>query len=501
MEAKTVAEVMLKGWIKRYGCPLELHSDQGRQYESQLFQSICKFLEIDKTRTTPGHPRSDGLVERSNRTIKDMISKYVRTDQRDWDRWIDFVAMAYNSTPHQSTEISPFRMIFGEEMRMPLDVILAEELCENDSELVSEHDHVMKLQDKLKTIHEIARVSLGTAAKRQKRQYDKNVKRMDYSEGDLVRRYQPRTAKGVKKKLSRFWTGPWVIVEKLSNVLYKIKHSPNSTPVIIHADNLKLYKGEKVPKWFKPQKTIVQAEMPNLQAFEDMRQNNMEREKDAENEIISDTTQHLNDTDTSEQSFTPPVITPNNFPESSNEAPPVTPSGTPPVIYRTRTSSSSRKKELLVKIPEYSDISDDEIEWDDNNNITSDYNFPDRNANGDATTYEADNYVTLEKENFNLDGFCVVDDDFLDITEEEFTDMKSNLVVEEDVKTVTLTLIKTEQKFLDGSVKVKKETCIGYTENVDKNKLNVPDIVTEVTNLINDVVDSNNNVPEMFYNL
>ncbi|VDI25057.1 Hypothetical predicted protein [Mytilus galloprovincialis] len=172
MEAKTVAEVMLKGWIKIYGCPLELHSDQGRQYESQLFQSICKFLEIDKTRTTPGHPRSDGLVERSNRTIKDMISKYVRTDQRDWDRWIDFVAMAYNSTPHQSTEISPFRMIFGEEMRMPLDVILAEELCENGSELVSEHDHVMKLQDKLKTIHEIARVSLGTAAKRQKRQYD-----------------------------------------------------------------------------------------------------------------------------------------------------------------------------------------------------------------------------------------------------------------------------------------------------------------------------------------
>ncbi|CAG2185616.1 unnamed protein product [Mytilus edulis] len=156
---------------------------------------------------------------------------------------------------------------------------------------------------------------------------------MDYSEGDLVRRYQPRTAKGVKKKLSRFWTGPWVIYEKLSNVLYKIKHSTNSTPVMIHADNLKLYKGEKVPKWFKPpQKTIVQAEVLNLQAFEDMRQNNMEREKDAKNEIISDTTQHLNDTDTWEQSFTPPVIILHNFPESSNEAPPGTPSGIPPVI-------------------------------------------------------------------------------------------------------------------------------------------------------------------------
>ncbi|CAC5363767.1 unnamed protein product [Mytilus coruscus] len=83
MEATTVAEVMFKGWIKRYGSPLELHSDQGRRNKSQLFQSICKLLEIDKTRTTPGHPRSDRLVERSNRTIKNMISKYVRTDQRD----------------------------------------------------------------------------------------------------------------------------------------------------------------------------------------------------------------------------------------------------------------------------------------------------------------------------------------------------------------------------------------------------------------------------------
>lgn len=47
---KTVAEVMLKGWVQRYGCPLELNSDQGRKYERQLFQSICKFIEIDKER-------------------------------------------------------------------------------------------------------------------------------------------------------------------------------------------------------------------------------------------------------------------------------------------------------------------------------------------------------------------------------------------------------------------------------------------------------------------
>ncbi|CAC5404503.1 unnamed protein product [Mytilus coruscus] len=162
-----------------------------------------------------------------------------------------------------------------------------------------------------------------------------------------------------------------------------------------------------------------------------------------------------------------------------------------------RKEVPSSKKEY-VKLPEYSDISEDEIVWDINNNI-SEGNFPDRNGDATLTTKNEDDHVTIEKD--NLEDFCVGNGDFLDITDAEFTDIKSNLVVEEDIKTVTLTLIKTEQKFLDGSVKVKKETCIGYTENVDKSRLNVLDIVTEITHSINDVVDSNNNVPDMFYNL
>lgn len=77
LEAETVAEVNFKGWIKRYGCPVEIHSDQGRQFESHLFQGSCRIFQINKTRTTPYHPRSDGMVKRLNRTIKEMLSKYI----------------------------------------------------------------------------------------------------------------------------------------------------------------------------------------------------------------------------------------------------------------------------------------------------------------------------------------------------------------------------------------------------------------------------------------
>ena len=47
------------------------------------------------------------------------------------------------------------------------------------------------------------------------------------------------------KKLARNWTGPWIIVERLSGVLYKIKHSQNSKEVVIHADNIKRFNVRK----------------------------------------------------------------------------------------------------------------------------------------------------------------------------------------------------------------------------------------------------------------
>ncbi|CAC5370884.1 unnamed protein product [Mytilus coruscus] len=82
MRATTVADIIVRAWVKRYGCPTELHSDQDRQYESLIFKELCQLLEIHKTRTTSLHPRSDGMVERMNRTVNDMLSKYIKTHQR-----------------------------------------------------------------------------------------------------------------------------------------------------------------------------------------------------------------------------------------------------------------------------------------------------------------------------------------------------------------------------------------------------------------------------------
>lgn len=99
IEADTIADVIFKGWIKRYGCPGEIHTGQGSQFESRLFREMCKVLQINKTRTTAYHPQSDGMVERLKRTIKDMLSKYLTVHQTDCDRYVDGLVLDYNTTP------------------------------------------------------------------------------------------------------------------------------------------------------------------------------------------------------------------------------------------------------------------------------------------------------------------------------------------------------------------------------------------------------------------
>ncbi|KAL9957276.1 hypothetical protein ACROYT_G038892 [Oculina patagonica] len=217
-EATTVAEKLVDEFICRFGVPRQLHSDQGTNFESKVFAEICKLLDIEKTRTTPLHPQSDGQVERFNRTLVEMLRGKINEDQKDWDLQLPACMMAYRSAVHESTGVSPNLLMLGRELEVPLDAIT--EAPPDASPL--KMDYAQAVQKRLASVHDLARRHLNKAAMHQKRNYDKRLAGRPFSTGDSV----------------------W-----LHNKSKKAK------PKVVHSDRLKPYLGPPLEGWITERQT------------------------------------------------------------------------------------------------------------------------------------------------------------------------------------------------------------------------------------------------------
>ena len=96
-QSETVAKHLVHNFISRYGSPLEIHTDQGRNFESEVFKETYRLLDVVKTRTSPYHPSSNGIIERFNATLVTMIRSYVDENQRNWDQHIVTVSAPMRS--------------------------------------------------------------------------------------------------------------------------------------------------------------------------------------------------------------------------------------------------------------------------------------------------------------------------------------------------------------------------------------------------------------------
>ena len=210
---------------------------------------MCKLLGIEKTRTTAFHPSSDGLVERTQRTIEDMLSKYIETNQRNWDQVLPLLLMAFRSSKHESTKFSPCMMMLGREVDLPVDLIYPGPSSESPK---SCDEYVLDLQNRMLKVHELARSSLIEAGQKQKRLYDRKISQYSYSKNDAVWLRVYVKPRGLSKKLQLRWEGPFKIIQKISDLVFKIQKNKKASCKIVHFNRLKPYTG-KVSSWYKTQ--------------------------------------------------------------------------------------------------------------------------------------------------------------------------------------------------------------------------------------------------------
>ncbi|KAG1963495.1 retrotransposable element [Pimephales promelas] len=236
--ASTTAQRLVDEMFARFGVPDELHSDQGRNFESRLFSEVCQRLGVKKTRTTPLHPQSDGLVERFNRTLATQLAILTSQHQRDWDQHLPLVLWAYRTAVQESSQCTPAALMFGRELRTPVDLVFGSP-PEPDITGGPELDYFRKLKERLSTVHQMAREALRDAGARQKRAYDARAHGPTIGPGDKVWVFCPQF--GLSPKLTHHWQGPGEVLDKISEVVFRVRMPGRGRRVVLHKDRLAPY--------------------------------------------------------------------------------------------------------------------------------------------------------------------------------------------------------------------------------------------------------------------
>ena len=180
--APTVAWALFANVFVRFGMPLRLLTDQGAEFEGQLFSDLCRHMEISKIRTTPYKPSTNGMVERFHKTLNSMLAKVISADQRDWCEHVPAAMAAYRASSHETTGFSPNFLMFGREARLPVDVIQGRTM-DGDEQPSTVDEFVERLTDRTQRAFDITRNHLQLAANRRKSRYDDGVRNKIFNQG------------------------------------------------------------------------------------------------------------------------------------------------------------------------------------------------------------------------------------------------------------------------------------------------------------------------------
>ena len=239
--AESVANQFVNKIICRHGCPQVLLTDRGANFTSNLMAEVCRLTQSTKALTTAYHPATDGLVERLNGTLLQMLSFYVNERQTDWDEHIDIVLFCYRTAKQASTKASPFCLLYGREPRLPADAILQQpQSAQPDANGATP---ALSFPDRMKRAWATARQCLEKAQATQKAQYDKkaNASADSFSVNDRVYVFTPTVKKGQTHKFTKRFHGPQRILSlDDTNAIVVMESTPRAKPQKVHLNRLKL---------------------------------------------------------------------------------------------------------------------------------------------------------------------------------------------------------------------------------------------------------------------
>ena len=225
--------------ISRHGIPrgLSLQSDLGSAFTSQLADAFCKTFMIKQYFCSPAHHQPNARAENMGNTIHKSL-KALCEKQTDWSRHVSAVAMAYRATPTSNLGLSPFELhTGGRKMLLPVDWSLLAE----DKTLNNALSYIENITPKLRILEEIANDNARDCAVDAAKKANRLATEPPFKLGDRVLLHSDRVHPGEAAKLTKKYTGTFMIIECLPGYNYKLKdlNSGKEPKHAVHASRIR----------------------------------------------------------------------------------------------------------------------------------------------------------------------------------------------------------------------------------------------------------------------
>ena len=239
-EAAEVAQILFSEIIVRYGAMDTLTSDRGSVFMGKLVNALCALFDIKRTYTSSYHAQTNSVAERQIGFISQAIRTSIKADQSDWDLLLPGILMAHRASPAtQSTTLSPYFMVFGKEMKLPVDVALIpkKHVGRNNRKQLAD------ILENLELARLIATKNMEKSQAKYKEYYDRSAREPDFDLGQRVWLYVPKIPYGLRKKFHKPWTGPYYITRVNPNHTFQLRECGTNRLMqsMVHANRLKHY--------------------------------------------------------------------------------------------------------------------------------------------------------------------------------------------------------------------------------------------------------------------
>lgn len=256
------AELFVRYVVCRFGIPDDLIADRDRRWTSDFWREVARFLKVRLALSSSRHPMHDGQTEIVNQRLEIMLRAYVQEDKESWPQWLHLLEHAYNCTPQDSINASPYLVLYGFQPKQPSDFLLPRSSSPAPQAGLVYSGDTQNFIAAIQLHRESARTAIARAQVKQSESYNRGRKEIEFKDGDQVL-INPHSlewleSKGEGAKLNPRALGPFTVRERINPKVYRLEMDsrfPGSN--VFNLDHLRKY--ESPSEEFGPRTKLPEA--------------------------------------------------------------------------------------------------------------------------------------------------------------------------------------------------------------------------------------------------